>query len=103
MGTDKIDYSPHFTLAEFDAMGYWRCSSRRRSLKALQAMEPSERWDIAMIMTEGWRKTRKARLLRRRPQITEAAIRDMMFHHNVRKSEREREIADRVARRAATL
>ena len=89
----------NMSLGECDALGYWRRALRRRPKAEIRAMSGSERVQMSCDWTAARRKTVRERLKRRRPAITEAAIRDMLFNHAVRDSEWERSIADRCAAR----
>jgi hypothetical protein len=96
-----IDYSPNLTVPEFDAMGYWRCSNRRRTIHEYRAMTVEQRFVVMATMSEGRRRTSIARLRRKRPAIAASAIKDMVINHLLRRADREQEIAKRVAHRAS--
>jgi hypothetical protein len=87
------------SIKECDELGYWRRSLRRRSKAELFAMSALERGELSSHLTAARRRAVRERLKRRRPEITEAAIRDMLFNHAVRDSEWERSIAERWAAR----
>ncbi len=96
-----IDYSANLAVEEFDAMGYWRCSHRRRTKEEHLAMSVSDRFRIMATMTEGRRRVAAARLRRKRPAITDHAIKDMIVNHLLRRSDRENEIANRLHRKSS--
>ena len=69
----------NMSLGECDALGYWRRALRRRPKAEIRAMSGSERVQMSCDWTAARRKTVRERLKRRRPAITEAAIRDMLL------------------------
>jgi hypothetical protein len=90
------------TIDELDAIGNWRTSLRRRGFESIRAMTSSDKLQLSGLWNKRRRAAVRERLFRRRPDLTEAAIRDMLVNHALRDSEYESAIAERVAAERGT-
>lgn len=88
-------FSRDLTIEQLDSLGYWRSAKRRPTKRQLLQTTCAERLALAWRWNAGRRKAVLARVRKRRPEISEAAIRDLLCNHALRDSDWEREIASR--------